>query len=400
MHDRINIHDMISGKAAKERLKEALIQLAPGNVENLKEWQVEAYKVIAAISAADHPEALEDIITEVKIWKELCNELEAKTDLDREAINIALDLAVEGKYELAQHELRLVFADNSSGPILQSVLGNIQFRNGDLEAAIDSYNKCLALGHETSDMMFIIGKAYFELGNVKKAIKSYKKAIELNPENVSALNSIGLALCDRGIFNGALHYLEKASVINPKNLENAGLLGNVYFYLKQYDKAVTVFEKLIEDYHQKYPIILGRSLLDVPGVFPGTDFNETATGHDLALHLCNLGTAYNAQGNYEKAIETFERSRKMDEYIVRPITGLGDAYQARGMTDEALKFYRLALEKTNYLLQHNAAFTEEIAVGAVGAERGLIKLEAKDLSLHNMARAIKAGFSEEQISSW
>jgi tetratricopeptide (TPR) repeat protein len=72
---------------------------------------------------------------------------------------------------------------------------------------------------------------------------------------------------------------------------------------------------------------------------------KKALGADPRLaeaHTC-LGNLYNDTGNYEKAVDEFNRALGLDKSIVQTYNGLGKAYTRLGKTTEAQDTYKQAI---------------------------------------------------------
>jgi superkiller protein 3 len=65
---------------------------------------------------------------------------------------------------------------------------------GQVEQAIASYRKAIALDPKLASAHYNLGNALAGKGKVEEAIECYRKAIALDPKNASAHNNLGLAL--------------------------------------------------------------------------------------------------------------------------------------------------------------------------------------------------------------
>jgi len=83
---------------------------------------------------------------------------------------------------------------------------------------------------------------YFEWGEEKRAIEIQKECIELNPNSYYPFYQYGYMLLDQKKYHEAISYLERANKIENKRdiIHN---LGYCHFQLKDYDKALELFER-------------------------------------------------------------------------------------------------------------------------------------------------------------
>jgi tetratricopeptide (TPR) repeat protein len=109
---------------------------------------------------------------------------------------------------------------------------------------------------------------------------------------------------------------------NSKAAQLAQLqLGQGLLESKQYDKAVETYRTLLER-------------------------NPTERLYRL-FALQNLGYAYEGQGDYQRALDSFQGLVDMGESFLRPSAyiSIGRCYEKLGKREEALKKYRIFLEK-------------------------------------------------------
>lgn len=149
------------------------------------------------------------------------------------------------------------------------------------------------------------------MGNDSVAIAGFKKvADKYNGADGGAAAALeaGMAMYQKGDYKGALVYLEKADVTEPVlEASVTKLIGDCYVNLKQYDKALGMFDKAISQANgnpQLVPVIM--------------------------MKKANI---YEKQKNYKLALETYEGIKKdypefnygmgMDAYINRTKARLG-----------------------------------------------------------------------------
>ena len=98
-------------------------------------------------------------------------------------------------------------------------------------------------------------------------------------------------------------------------------LGQAFFESKQYDKAVETYRKFL-------------------------DSNPRERLYRL-FALQNLGYAYEGQGDYQKALDSFQGLADMGESFLQPwgYLNVGRCYEKLAKSEEALRNYRIFLEK-------------------------------------------------------
>ncbi|WP_299394732.1 tetratricopeptide repeat protein [uncultured Gelidibacter sp.] len=175
--------------------------------------------------------------------------------------------------------------------------------------------RTLALKAEEKNSLEVESYALNKLGEIYRNISSYDAALEMHFKarklamqanniqlEVISLNMIGVVYRRMDFIKPALDYHKKAldianGVKNPSKELRASIavsqnsMGNIYLTLKQYDLAITQFEKSLVIEKQ-----LGNKL-------------------GLAINYHNLGYADEAKGLLDVALENYERSLEYNEQI-------------------------------------------------------------------------------------
>jgi arylsulfatase A-like enzyme/Flp pilus assembly protein TadD len=140
-------------------------------------------------------------------------------------------------------------------PELLNELGTAYSRKGDLEKAIETYERALSLDNKYPALYNNLGAAYlsFSLKNkdskiFQKSLESFKKAIELDPQFPLPYNGLGTAYKQAGNLEGAIYCWEKALDLNPDFYPVLYNLGLAYMDKSNYKKAIF----FLNEYHKKY----------------------------------------------------------------------------------------------------------------------------------------------------
>ena len=152
------------------------------------------------------------------------------------------------------------------------------------------------------------------------AEREFKRAIELNPSYATAHHWYAYYLVARGRTDESLVEIKRAQEIDPLSLIISTDVGEMYFFARQYDRAIEQSKKTLE--------------LD--------------PNFDLAIRL--LGWAYLQKGMHQEAITELQRAVHLSGR--RDSTALlGYAYAVVGMRDEAKKVLSelKEMEKRSYV---------------------------------------------------
>jgi tetratricopeptide (TPR) repeat protein len=227
--------------------------------------------------------------------------------------------------------------------------GGQAYSRGDYAAAEKAYQaglgKAQELGDKTRISRFLnsLGNVYFRLGQFDRALDYHTRALALfeagprpsalgyKQASAICLNNLGLVYDDLGQFDKALDYYTRAlTLFEALGNKQAGAiclnnLGSVYLNLGQFDKAL--------DYHNRALAI------------------EEAIGNkqDIAGSFNNLGNVYGSLGQYEKALDYYTRALALKEAIgnkqdiANSLNNLGRTYARLGQPDKAEDAFAQAL---------------------------------------------------------
>src|SRR5690606_6129638 len=98
--------------------------------------------------------------------------------------------------------------------------GNNQYRDGNYEAAISTWETVLESGEHSAALYFNLGNAYFKIENLAESIYFYEKALQLAPGDAEIRNNLAIAQ------NSTVDIIEPL----PKNLFNTWLSGTSQLY--------------------------------------------------------------------------------------------------------------------------------------------------------------------------
>lgn len=168
------------------------------------------------------------------------------------------------------------------------------------------------------------------------ALSHYREAAALQPQNPRYLNGLGYFLDKMALHDEAIATLEKALPLLGGSAEHVELkgtinnnLGSAWEAKGQYDKAI--------DYYQK--------ALDIDLNVFGAEYPNTAIDYN------NLGLAWDSKGQYDKAIEYYQKALDINlkafgaehPKVATGYNNLGSAYYQKGDYKTALEYFEAAL---------------------------------------------------------
>ena len=221
-------------------------------------------------------------------------------------------------------------------------------RKGEVEAAIETWNKALALDSNDDKANFYLGALLVETGRFADAIPHLDKTLAADPGNPNAHDRLGVALAASGRTDEAIAHFERALTLDPEMTEARNDLGNVMARTGKLDEALAHFQKVLESDPTNAPAHnnLGRALADKGRLDEGITHLERAIElrPDFAEARNNLGLAMVAKGRMEEAIAQFRKVQELNPNYPDVHYNLGRGLMESGQPNEALTELQKAVE--------------------------------------------------------
>ncbi|MFB2837822.1 CHAT domain-containing protein [Floridanema evergladense] len=182
--------------------------------------------------------------------------------------------------------------------------GNQQFKKGNFQDAVASYDKGLAIQSDQHEVWYKRGNALGKLERLEEAIASYDKALAIQPGLHKAWNNRGLALYYLGRIEEAIASYDKALAIKPDKHEAwynrgyaLGNLGRIEEEIASYDKALAIKPDLHDawinrgiaaesspHYYSQAAVILQIQFPRSPAVIPNPTLNQRGYEGELLCY--------------------------------------------------------------------------------------------------------------------
>ena len=189
------------------------------------------------------------------------------------------------------------------------------------------------------------GNEFYTKGDYQKAIELYNESLKLNP-NGTAYYNLGLVyLYKMNQYDLAIENLNQANKFyqGERYADLYGVLGQAYYCLGQYEKAVWNYGLAIEECQY------------LAYTWYKYSKGQEKAYRGLCIELINRADAYLAWQKYDMAIADYQRSLNTsyvndNQLRAQAYTGCGLAYQLMGNYDEAISNFNMALERDpNYV---------------------------------------------------
>jgi len=225
------------------------------------------------------------------------------------------------------------------------------------EKAILFLTKTIAKDHNFKKAYRSRGLAYLEIGEFDQAKEDFKRACKLgdaiackkSKEFMKEIYYKGLGFYDNGRYRKALPFFIKAHQLAPEDTSMLHYLMNIYFALKEFEKALIYCNKYLDKfpvddllYHERGKIYYYMKNYE----FSLVDLNKALSlnpNHSASYNL--RGLTYHILGRYDDAIEDFTKeiclvneikfSNIRDERLINIYKNRADSYLNIGKKQEA-----------------------------------------------------------------
>ena len=265
---------------------------------------------------------------------------------------------------------------------------------GDLNGAIDAYQKALELQPRQAKTYFNLANALKEQSNAASAAESYRKALEIEPSFPEAWNNLGNALKEQGELESAIRAYQEAlshKADYPNAINN---LGNALKERGDLDAAIACHRRALQ-LKPKDPEIyfnLGVALKErgEPASAVQAYSKALQLKADYPEALTNLGNALRALGKLDEACQAYRKALAIKPDYPEAFNNLGLAFKESGKVDLAIIAYKKALEQRP---GYHEAYNN---LGVALKEQGRT---SEALAAYNKALAIKPDYAEAHWNS-
>lgn len=180
--------------------------------------------------------------------------------------------------------------------------------------AEEATSEALKLQPENEEALYASALVqYFFKWNWDKGLKRIKKVLKVNPNSGNGHLLFSLHHLIKGDLLAGRLEMEKAYRIDPMSPMMVRTLGDNYYFAGEYDKAIEYYDKVIQ--------------ID-PQFIAGTEFK---------------GWCYLMKGEFDRAIEIFKSLGSQTTFAMRSNAQLSYAYALKGDMQEAQKFLDLLI---------------------------------------------------------
>lgn len=236
-------------------------------------------------------------------------------------------------------------------------VGALLERRGDLDGAVEAYQRALTIDNEYADAHYNLSVALLRLGRTEEAEKHLREALRIAPEDPGANVALGDACTDRRDFEGALAAYSAATKTLPND---ATLRVKLCSSLRRLQRIPEAFEACQE------AIRLGPSI---------------ASAYEA------MGLVHVVRGDMAAAIPLFERTLELDPRNHAALGNLATCLKSEGRVVESIEPYRRAIalrpeEPMLHVQLADSMMTLERQEDAITEFEAALRLAPQDLDAH------------------
>ena len=217
---------------------------------------------------------------------------------------------------------------------------------GDNDAAIEAFNKCLAIRQDDDAVYFALGQLYAAKDDYQQAIQMMSKAHAIDLKNIWYTEELAILYYDTQQFEKAVPYFKKLVEHEPKNLQWLYGYGDCLLRTGKIDESIAVLNKA-EDVMGKNPSIS----LEKYNLYMSLKKEKEAVAELERILvefpkepqiIATMVDHYFKKGNVEKGTEFLKKLVEADPSNGRAHLALGEIYRQKGKTQDAFKEYKAA----------------------------------------------------------
>ena len=173
----------------------------------------------------------------------------------------AVSLLNEGKYKEAIEKFTEAITEDPENPIFYYYRGAAFEKTGDLDKAMEDYQKSVELKPDFILPTANIGKIYAKKREFEKAIEFYKEAVELGDQDATNYYNYGVCLMNLGKNEQAKEVLEKLIFLDENYSDAYYQLGIIYIGLGDSAKAKEFLQKFIDLDPENQNVSIAKEIL-------------------------------------------------------------------------------------------------------------------------------------------
>ncbi|MGF1489298.1 MAG: tetratricopeptide repeat protein [Prochloraceae cyanobacterium] len=148
---------------------------------------------------------------------------------------------------------------------------DVRLQQGNIAATLEPLASLADLNPDTIDYGILLAQTQQQVGQYENAVSTYRNILDNHPESILALQGIANLFLDREVPDKAISLL-KDSIANAKEINLAKpdsidiigielLLGQVYAFSEDYDRAISSYDSAIELDENDFRPVVSKALI-------------------------------------------------------------------------------------------------------------------------------------------
>jgi tetratricopeptide (TPR) repeat protein len=195
-----------------------------------------------------------------------------------------------------------------------------------------------------------LGLVYIQNGKLKDGVKELIEAEKIDPENADIQHELAQAYKDLGVYREALVHFKKALMLRQEFPDAQNNMGTLYLLTEQWDLAIGCFNKVISNITYSTPHFAYNNL--GLAYYNKGEYQKAIDSYQKALKIspsysicyCNLGLVYEIIGRWEKAIDAYKKALSYFPRYAAAHLSLGKCFLRLGQNSEAAKELKRTIE--------------------------------------------------------
>ncbi len=343
---------------------------------------IEGSRVIPYIEIGELSQRLEDPDEAIRIYEKA---IKNKIKIKHEILYYQIARIYECSRRVPSRAVEYYKKALEANPALTEAyvaLGDIYRNQRRFDEAIQEYNEALKYDDKKVEAYKGLALTYIGQGDADEAVKIYHRAVKTCPGCAFIYRTMAENMKREGMESECERLYQVASKVDCKEAGHCEELGNDFYDLEKYERAIEFYKKALElnkkreDTYKKLALAyinqgepekaleVYRSALDISvdyayiyreisWIFEKKKMHgELGKLYQIASNVDSKEAAYyegladdfNTLKRYDKAIEFYKKALEFDDKNVPAYKKLMLAYLDQGETDKAVEIYRSTLE--------------------------------------------------------
>jgi tetratricopeptide (TPR) repeat protein len=246
---------------------------------------------------------------------------------------------------------------------LAAQVADYEFSQKNYEEAIKYYAAASGSEGKNSDLLFRYGQACYFVKDYKKAKEIYARVAAITPKNPEVFRILyDITAKDPNAKTEAATYLQKYAALKPGDAMAQKNLGDMMYDAKNFPDALAAYrsalatDPTLRGFYKRYVELVGSSGTQEELVKTLTGA-VTAGEADAAMYS-SLGTVYQKQGAFPKAIDMYQKALQFDPRDISVLTSLASCQAKSGKINDAVISYEQAVAMNDKAVDEYKALGE------------------------------------------